>query len=286
VETTANQEQIRYWNEQGGPRWVQMQQQLDAQISQLGLLTMQRAAVQPGEQVLDVGCGCGQTALELAERVGPQGAVLGVDISEPMLTRARERQSERGLKNLTFLQADAQTHQFGSSCFDLVFSRFGVMFFENPTAAFANLHSAVRPGGRLCFVCWQALDKNEWARVPLAAATRHVPLPAPASPDAPGPFAFANPDRVRSLLEAGGFNDVSLEPHQAALTMGGAKTIAEAVDFTLEIGPVSRVLVDVSAAIRARVAEELRLALAPYANENGVSLGGAVWIVTARAKPR
>src|SRR5215471_4621097 len=115
VETTANQEQIRFWNEQGGPRWVKLQQQLDAQISQLGLLTMQRAAVQPGEQVLDVGCGCGQTALELAERVGPQGAVLGVDISEPMLTRARERQSERGLKNLTFLQADAQTHQFGSS---------------------------------------------------------------------------------------------------------------------------------------------------------------------------
>ncbi len=282
METTANQEQIRFWNEQGGPRWVKMQEQLDEQISQLGLLTMQRAAVQLGEQVLDVGCGCGQTSLELAERVGPRGSVLGVDISTPMLARARERQNERGFKSLTFLQADAQTHRFESARFDLLFSRFGVMFFENPAAAFANLHTAVRPGGRLCFVCWQALDKNEWARVPLAAATKHVPLPAPASPDAPGPFAFANPDRVQKLLESGGFTEVKLESHQAELTMGGATTINEAVDFTLEIGPIARLLADVSTDIRAHVVEELRVVLAPYAKGNGVSLSGAVWIVTAR----
>jgi SAM-dependent methyltransferase len=278
----ANQEQIRYWNEQGGPRWVKLQQQLDTQISQLGLLAIQRASVQPGEQVLDVGCGCGQTALELAERVGPRGAVLGIDISEPMLARARERQAERGLKNLTFLHADAQTHQFELARFDLIFSRFGVMFFENPAIAFTNLHTAVRPGGRLCFVCWQALDQNEWARIPLIAAKRHVPLPAPPAPDAPGPFAFANPDRVRGLLEAGGFKEVRLESHQAKLTMGGATTVDEAVDFTLEIGPVSRLLLDVSAEIRARVVEELRVALAPYANGKTVSLGGAVWVVTAQ----
>ena len=113
--TETNQEQIRFWNEQGGPRWVRLQQQLDAQINQLGLFAMQRAAVQPGDQVMDVGCGCGQAALELAERVGPQGTVLGVDISTPMLARARERQRERGLKNLAFLQADAQTYRFRTS---------------------------------------------------------------------------------------------------------------------------------------------------------------------------
>jgi SAM-dependent methyltransferase len=278
----TNQEQIRFWNEQGGPRWVRLQQQLDAQISQLGLLAMQRAAVQSGEQVLDVGCGCGQAALELAERVGSQGTVLGVDISAPMLARARERQHEGGLKNLTFLQADAQTYRFEPARFDLLFSRFGVMFFEDPAAAFANLHTAVSPGGRVCFVCWQALDKNEWASVPLATAARHVPLPPPASPDRPGPFAFANPDRVSSLLTKGGFTQVNLEPHDAQLTLGGGTTIDEAVDFALEIGPTSRLLAEVSTDIRSRVSEDLRTALAPYAKENGVRLGGAVWIVTAR----
>jgi ubiquinone/menaquinone biosynthesis C-methylase UbiE len=282
AETETNQEQIRFWNEQGGPRWVRLQEHLDAQISQLGVFAMQRAAVQSGEHVLDVGCGCGQAALELAERVGSQGTVLGVDISAPMLARARERQSERGLKNLTFLQADAQTYRFEPARFDLLFSRFGVMFFENPAAAFANLHTAVRPGGRLCFVCWQALDKNEWARVPLAAATRHVPLPTPASQDAPGPFAFANPDRVRSLLTTGGFTEVNFEPHDAQLRMGGATTVDEAVDFTLEIGPISRLLADVSTDIRSRVTEDLRTALTPYAKEKEVRLGGAVWVVTAR----
>src|SRR6185295_14744570 len=280
AETQTNQEQIRFWNEQGGPRWVRLQRQLDAQINQLGLFAMQRAAVQPGDQVMDVGCGCGQAALELAERVGPQGTVLGVDISAPMLARARERQSERGLENLSFVQADAQTYRFEPARFDLLFSRFGVMFFENPAAAFANLHKAVSSGGRVCFVCWQALDKNEWACVPLAAATRHVPLTTPALPDAPGPFAFANPDRVSNLLKTAGFTQVNLEPHNAQLTMGEATTIDEAVDFTLEIGPISRLLAEVSPDIRSRVSEDLRIALAPYATKNGVRLGGAAWIVT------
>jgi ubiquinone/menaquinone biosynthesis C-methylase UbiE len=282
ADSQTNQEQIRYWNEQGGPRWVQLQEQLDAQISQLGHFAIQRTAVQPGEQVLDVGCGCGQTSLELAEGVGPQGAVLGLDISAPMLARARERQNERGLKNLTFLQTDAQTHRFESARFDLLFSRFGVMFFENPAAAFANLQKAVRPGGRLCFVCWQGLDKNEWARVPFAVAKQHVAPPAPVSPDAPGPFAFANPDRVRSILTTGGFTEINLAPHEAQLTMGGAATVAEAVDFTLEIGPVARMLADASADIRARIRQDLNVTLTPYAKDNSVRLGGAVWIVTAR----
>jgi ubiquinone/menaquinone biosynthesis C-methylase UbiE len=282
AESQANQEQVRYWNEQSGPRWVKLQQQLDAQINQLGLFAMQRAAVQPGEHVIDVGCGCGQASLQLAERVGPQGTALGGDISAPMLARARARQSELGLKNLVFVEADAQTHRFESGGFDLVFSRFGVMFFEDSTAAFTNLQATVRPGGRLCFVCWQALDKNEWARVPLAAATRHVPLPAPALPDAPGPFAFANPDRVSNVLQTAGFTRVNLEPHEAQLTIGTATTVDEAVDFTLEIGPTSRLLAEVSADIRLQVREDLRTALTPYAKNNEVRLPGAAWIVTAQ----
>ncbi len=280
----ANQEQLRYWNEQGGPRWVQRQQQLDAQIHQLGLVAMQRANMQPGERVLDVGCGCGQTSLELAEGVGPSGSVLGVDLSQPMLARARERRDERKLTNLEFLHADAQTHRFERGYFDLVYSRFGVMFFEDPVAAFTNLHSALRPDGRLCFVCWQALEKNEWARVPLMAATRHVPPPAPASPDAPGPFALANPDRVRRLLETAGFTNINIDPHEPTLTMGGAATVDEAVDFLMEIGPITRLLADSGADVRGRVAEELRAALIPYATNRGVNMSGAAWIVYAQPR--
>jgi len=281
-DTQANQEQIRYWNEQGGPRWVQRQQQLDAQTNPFGLVAMQRAGIKLGEQVLDVGCGCGQTALELAQRVGSSGSVMGIDISQPMLARARERQQELGLKNLELMQADAQTYAFARERFDLIFSRFGVMFFDNPAVAFANLRTALRSAGRFCFLCWQTLEKNEWARVPFLAATRHVQPLAPPAPDAPGPFAFANPDRVRRLLETGGFKEVSCESHEAELSMGGARTVDEAVEFSLEIGPIARLLGNADMELRTRVAQAVREALTPYVSQHGVSLRGAAWIVLAR----
>lgn len=282
METTTNQEQIRYWNEQGGPRWVQLQQKLDAQIGPLGLVALRQVAIQSGERVVDVGCGCGQTSLELAERVGPNGFVLGIDISEPMLNRARERQQRLGFTNIEFCTADAQTYQFERERFDVVFSRFGVMFFEDPTAAFRNLHTALQPNGRLTFLCWQALEKNDWARVPLKAALQHVPPPAPVAPGAPGPFAFADPERVRQILEAAGFAAIHCEPHEAVLSMGGAATVDEAVEFSLEIGPVSRLLADADTATRTRVAQSVREALRPYASAKGVHVPGAVWIVQAR----
>lgn len=283
METTANHEQIRYWNEQGGPRWVKLQQRLDVQIGPLGQAAMQRAEIKPGEHILDVGCGCGQTSLELAERVGQQGQVVGVDISQPMLARARERQRELGLKNLHFLQADAQTYAFERERFDIVFSRFGVMFFIDPVQAFTNLRAALRPSGRLGFVCWQAQEKNEWAQVPLKAALQYVQPPVSAPPGSPGPFAFADPDRVQHMLESAGFKDVTLESNEAQLSMGGATNGEEAADFALEIGVVARLLIEASVGVRAQVARVVRDALILYTNANGVQLGGAVWIVSAQA---
>jgi len=191
-----NAEQIKYWNEQAGPKWVALQALLDAQIAPLGRRAMDRAGVLAGAHILDVGCGCGQTTLELARRAGSGGAVTGIDISTVMLDRARQVAQEAGVRNVEFVNADAQTYTFPAAAFDVMFSRFGVMFFIDAVTAFAHLRAALRPEGRVAFVCWRSLFDNPWMLVPMMAAASHVQLPAPPAPDAPGPFAFADPDSV------------------------------------------------------------------------------------------
>jgi SAM-dependent methyltransferase len=275
----TNQAQIEYWNQQSGPKWVAQQGELDRLLASLGLAAMERLSPLAGASVIDVGCGCGDTTLALADRTGPSGAVLGVDISGPMLARARERAA--GRPNVTFLQADAQTHRFEPASADALFSRFGVMFFADPAAAFANLRSALRPGGSVSFVCWQRLDRNPWCLVPLGAMAPHVQLPPPPAPGEPGPFAFGDPDRVRGILEGAGFATVRLETLEQPLRIGTGG-LDEAVTFTLDAGPAARFLKDVAADVKARVRDAVGAALAPYAGPHGVSLDGACWIVTAR----
>jgi SAM-dependent methyltransferase len=277
-----NAEQIRYWNEVAGPKWVSYQTMLDAQIGWLGERTMDRAGVARGDRVLDVGCGCGTTTLELARRVGETGNVLGVDISGPMLEVARERARVAGRTNIRFTLADAQAHQFDDGALDVAFSRFGVMFFAEPTAAFANLRRALAPGGRLAFVCWQALASNPWFAIPLAAVAEHVALPAPPAPGSPGPFAFADRERVTGILEGAGFVGIAFEPVEDILTVGGSGGVDAAVDFLLQFGPASAVLREAGIDPRERVVPALRAALAPYAGERGVRMQCAAWIVTAR----
>ena len=275
-----NSEQIRYWNDDAGSKWVELQERLDAQLESLGRRAMDRAAIARDERVLDVGCGCGATAIELAERVGPRGHVAGVDLSAVMLERARARGT--GLAQLRFEVADAQTHGFPERSFHSVYSRFGMMFFAQPEAAFANLRAALREGGRLAFVCWRSLADNPWMSLPIAAVAKQVPLPPPPAPDAPGPLAFADAERVRGILERAGFADVAFESVDETLTLGGGGDLDETVEFMLRMGPVARVLRDADPACLPRAAAAVREALSGCATPDGVRMGSGAWVVSGR----
>jgi SAM-dependent methyltransferase len=276
-----NADQIEYWNAQAGPKWVAAGALLDAQIGPIGLRAMEGMGVSPGERVLDVGCGCGHSTLQLADRVGPGGSVTGIDVSRVMLERARLRAAGRA--NVHFVNVDAQTASLPAGSFDLVFSRFGVMFFADPEAAFANLRSGLGPGGRLGFVCWQELGRNPWMRVPLAAAAAHVPLPPPPAPGSPGPFAFADADRVRGILEAAGFGKVEFEPLEEALLIAGGGDLEQAVAFLLQLGPVGALLREAGEGARSAVADAIRDALGAFATPEGVRMDAAAWLVSGVA---
>jgi SAM-dependent methyltransferase len=282
VETSeANAEQIKYWNQVAGPKWVSLQGFLDEQIRPLGHLVLERTRLQRGEHVLDVGCGCGDTTLEIARRVAPSGSVTGIDISGPMLERARASARDAGLRDATFEQADAQTAALPAGRFDLLFSRFGVMFFADPPAAFANLRRALKPGGRLAFVCWRALFDNPWMMIPLSALAQQIQLPPPPAPGSPGPFAFADGERVRGILTSAGFTAVELEPVDEVLTVGGDSDLDSTVDFLLQMGPTSAALREAPTADLRKITAAVREALLPHHQDGRLRLGSAAWIVTA-----
>jgi len=272
-------QQLEHWNGAGGQRWVKEQERIDRVLAPLGALGITRAAPQPGERVIDVGCGCGASTLALGERVGPRGAVLGVDISAPMLARARTRAQALGW--VTFVEGDAGTHPFHGDA-GLLFSRFGSMFFADAEAAFANLRRALRPGGRLCLLTWRRFDENEWGRIPLEAALRVVGPQPPPPPDGPGPYSLASEQRVRALLTAAGFDSIALEGVDTELELS-TTGLDEAVAFSLEAGPAARVVLGADADTIARARDAVRRALEPRAAGPRVALGAAAWIVSARA---
>lgn len=271
----GNEAQIEFWNGEAGSVWVRAQERLDETLSALSQAALEHAAAQPGERVVDVGCGCGATTLSLAER---GASVWGVDISEPMLARARERAT--GMDNVRFTRADAAAERFAAE-HDLVFSRFGVMFFDDPAAAFANLRTALRPAGRLVFLCWQAPKFNPWISVAGRAVQEFLPEPAEApDPRAPGPFAFADPSYVNEILTSAGYSDVSCDPVQASMRLGGS--LDEAMEFQSQVGPLSRVLNELEGDVRAGALDAAREALAAYHTGGGIELEAACWLVRAR----
>ena len=279
-----NAAMIEFWNGDAGHKWVRLQAMLDASLMPLGERAMAAAAMVAAERVIDVGCGCGDTSVELARRVGAGGQVLGVDISEPMLAQAKARAAAEG--NVEIEKGDAQTYRFAKAAFDIVFSRFGVMFFDDPVAAFRNLGSALRPGGRVAFVCWRPARDNPWLELPMKVVAHHVPLPVAPAPGEPGEFAFADADRVERILTDAGLAAIAIAKHDAPFAIGGDGGLDQTVAFLMNMGPTGRAIAeaDPDQTLKSRIAAALRDALAPHDTGNGVVLDAATWIVTA-AKP-
>lgn len=276
TQTPSNADQIAFWNGDAGEKWVKAQNRLDAMLAPITAEVLKAASVKPGERVLDIGCGCGETSIVLA-KAGAR--VTGVDISRPMLARAKQRAAESRIDAFDAIEADASERKFDAT-YDLLFSRFGVMFFADADAAFANLRKALKPGGRLAFACWREPRANEWVSVPVGAIRPHVPPQPPLGPEDPGPFAFADLARVRRILANAGFDSIAARPFDSPMQLG--ETFEDALAHIQDFGPVARMMAPASDAEKAKAAAALRHALEPYASKKPIALGGATWIVTAK----
>jgi SAM-dependent methyltransferase len=279
----GNAGQIAYWNDRAAATWTAFQDRIDAAFAGLTEAAVAAAAPAPGERVIDVGCGCGATVLELARKVGPDGFVLGLDVSVPMAARARARIAAEGLGNAEIVVADASVHALPPGEADLLFSRFGVMFFDDPQAAFAALRRAMRPGGRMLFAAWRALADNPWFDVPLKAARDLLPPQPPAEPHAPGPFAFAEEARVRAILDRAGWREVRIGPAEVRIRLAGSGELDRAAEFATSVGGLARMLVEAEPDVREAARGRVREALASHDGPDGVRLDGAIWLISARA---
>jgi len=276
-----NADQIAYWNGPGGQHWVDRQKMQDIVLAPISEVLIERANAKAGERLVDVGCGCGATSVALAQKVGPTGHVLGIDISAAMLARAQQI-APAGL-SARFVLADATVYPFEPASFDLVVSRFGVMFFAEPALSFTNLRRALRPSGRLAFVCWREPRENPFFMVPLQAVYKHAPKLPQLGPEDPGPFSFASAQRVHRILSEAGFHDVVMEPCNLSLDIAVGRGLETAVQSTLEIGPAARALADQAPAVISAATDSIREALEPYVRDQAVRLPASIWIVTARA---
>ncbi len=268
-----------YWNGPGGRRWTERGDAPETIFAPIAELLYARARVAPGERVIDSGCGGGATTLAIASQVGAAGAAIGVDVSALMIARARERVDRKIAA--TFVLADAGSHDFPPGWANLLFSRFGVMFFVDPVASFANLRRGLARGGRVVFACWREARRNPWQMIALKAACKHVPRLPEVGPEDPGPFSFADEARVRRILAAAGFDQIVLTPVDLELDVAAGQGLEAALGALQQIGAASRALEGQPEALRAAAVEEIRTALAPHQRGQSVPLGAAIWIAEA-----
>ena len=280
--TFANTEQAEFWASRASS-WMSLESHHEQVIGEAGRMAMDRLDLRPGQLVIDLGCGTGQTTVELARRVAPGGRVVGVDITAALLERAREHVREAGMDNLDFQHGDVQSSDIGRSRFDRAFSRFGVMFFADPVAAFTNVHDALKPGGVLSFACWQAVTSNEWMLVPAMAAVSVLGSPPEMpAPDAPGPFSLCDSERTRKIMESAGFREVDIVDHSDVMNMP-EDTIPVWVDSALRVGAVLRMLEGADAETVERVRAAIDEALRSRVQHGEVSLSRSIFLVSARA---
>jgi SAM-dependent methyltransferase len=279
----VNGRQAVYWTDVAGPHWVREQRLFDYMLAPFGDEAIRVLDPQPGERILDVGCGTATTTLALAKAVGPAGHVHGVDLSPTMLEVARRVSTTT--PNVSFAVGDAQTDRLAADdLFDGVFSRFGVMFFSDPVAAFRNIAGSVRSGGRLAFVCWQHEDLNEWVSLPAEAMRSFTPEPVLLPPNAPGPFAFADRDRVAGILRDAGWVDVELAPFTTPVRLGGGLGLDDALTQTMGMSPAQMLRQQVDEETFAKATAVVRGILAEHVVNNEVTFRGHAWIATARIR--
>ena len=282
-----NSGQIEFWNGASGEKWARNQDRLDHAFTPLTAALLRTAAAAKGEAAIDIGCGCGDTTLRLAQALGGHGRVLAVDVSQPMVDHAKLREGRLAPADrapIAWTLHDAASYGFAAGGSDVMVSRFGVMFFADPVAAFRNIRTGLRTGARIAMMCWRTIQENPWVTVPRNAVLPLVPAPQPGVPGAPGPFAFADPERVADILNNAGFSNPHAEKCDAEIVVGrGADVeaaIAAGVEFSTQVGPVGALIreaPEVMEPARAAIAEALR----PYARESGLALGAACWIYTA-----
>ena len=282
-----NSAQIDFWNGLTGETWASNQASVDSNFAPLTAALLAAAAPAPGEAAIDVGCGCGETTLAVARAAGASGRVVGVDVSAPMQGLARKRAEALTAEAapVEWVLHDAATHPFRAHEFDLLISRFGVMFFADPAAAFGNLRRAMKPGGRLAMLCWRTPPENPWFQVPRAAVLPLVPPPEPVPPDAPGPFAFADPERVIRILAEAGF----AAPHAAAVdadlvVASGPGALEQATGFCTRIGPVAALLREATEATRMAARAAMSETLRAHLHGDRIALAAACWLYTARVR--
>ena len=274
-----NADQLAFWSGPGGHTWVARQEHTDITLAGVTEALLAFAAPRTGEQVLDVGCGCGATTLEFARALGPAGRIVAVDISAPMLAEGRARAEAAGIVNVDWQQADPATSALDG--YDLLTSAYGVMFFGDPVGAFAHMRRAANPGARMAFVCWRSLAENPWMEVPMNAVSRHLPPRPKPIPNAPGMFAFADPRRVLEVLTAAGWAPPRLEQLDLDLDIAAGRGLEEAVVQSTQIGAINSWLRNQPAEVVSAATASLRNVLAAHLDGVSVRLPGAMWLVSS-----
>lgn len=273
-----HRKQIEAWNGPMGQQWAANQARSERNLEQITEALLRVAQPQPGEQVLDIGCGCGGSSVAFGAAVGPNGYVLGADVSAPMIEVAKGL----ALPQTEFALADAASHDFPRAKFDLLISRFGVMFFGDPDTAFAHIRRAMKPGARVVLACWRPLSENPWVRVPMGAMRAVLPAPPPQpGPEEPGPFAFGDTTRVTRILVNGGFAPPAFERFD--FDMRFPPDAERAANALIQIGPAGRLMRDQTEDVRIAAMAAIAGSLAPFLKGDQIALPGSVWLITSTA---